>query len=112
MWKDTLLITLLLVRQHVHLHALACTFHIKRMNGFDTYFPFFFSLCALGHTCNVLIGMIHTFHFFSPLFIYLFLFTSNNGPSLISLSSKKQHMISCSSIKAEYCLIATDPSEL
>ena len=75
----------------------------------------FFLFVHLGilFTYSVLMGMIHTFHFFPfPLFIYLFLFTSNNGPSPVSWSSKKQRMIACSSIKAEYCLIATYPSEL
>ena len=32
----------------MHLRALACTFPIKRMNGFDTYFPFFFLFVHLG----------------------------------------------------------------
>ena len=86
------------------------------MNGSDTGFPFFFSLYALGHTFYIqrINGHDTYFSFFFPfpLFIYLFLFTSNNGHSLVSWSSKKQRMIACSSIKAEYCLIATYPSEL
>ena len=88
MWEDTHLISLLLVRRHVHLRALACTyvhlralvctFHIKRMNGSDTSFPFFFFFLfvhlGILFTYNILMGMIHTFQFFPLSFIYLSFF--------------------------------------